>query len=60
MLSHRFIYIILISSLFGQSTMNGYGYGMFSQNNESASLGSGSIGLVPSFQNNVSLSNPST
>jgi hypothetical protein len=40
--------------------MNGYGYGMFSQNNESASLGAGSIGLVPSFQNNVSLSNPST
>ena len=60
MLSHRFIYIILISGLLGQSTMNGYGYGMFSQNNESASLGSGSIGLVPSFQNNVSLSNPST
>jgi len=60
MLSHRFIYIILISGLLGQSTMNGYGYGMFSQNNESASLGAGSIGLVPSFQNNVSLSNPST
>ena len=48
MLSHRFIYILLISGLLGQSTMNGYGYGMFSQNNESASLGSGSIGLVPS------------
>ena len=60
MLSHRFIYILLISGLLGQSTMNGYGYGMFSQNNESASLGSGSVGLVPSFQNNVSLSNPST
>ena len=60
MLSHRFVYILLISGLLGQSTMNGYGYGMFSQNNESASLGSGSVGLVPSFQNNVSLSNPST
>ncbi|HIL86839.1 MAG TPA: hypothetical protein EYG56_04315 [Candidatus Marinimicrobia bacterium] len=40
--------------------MNGYGYGMFSQNDEAAILGSGSVGLLPSFKNDVSLSNPST
>ena len=61
MLSHRIITLTLLTGmLFSQSTMNGYGYGMFSHNNDSSSLGSGSIGLLPTFQNNVSLSNPST
>ena len=61
MLNRRIITMILLTGmLFGQSTMNGYGYGMFSHNNDSSSLGSGSIGLLPTFQNNVSLSNPST
>tara|TARA_B100000427_G_scaffold45183_1_gene33339 strand:+ start:1269 stop:2546 length:1278 start_codon:yes stop_codon:yes gene_type:complete len=61
MLSRRIITLTLLSGiLFGQSTMNGYGYGMFSHNDDSSSLGAGSIGLLPTFQNNVSLSNPST
>ena len=60
MLSRNFILALLISTLFGQSTMNGYGYGMFSQNDEAATSGSSSIGLLPSFKNDVALSNPST
>ena len=55
MLSRKIITLILLIGIsFGQSTMNGYGYGMFSHNNDSSSLGSGSIGLLPTFQNNVS------
>ena len=57
MLNRKIITLALLTGiLFGQSTMNGYGYGMFSHNNDSSSLGSGSIGLLPTFQNNVSLS----
>ena len=40
--------------------MNGYGYGMFAQNDDASTLGSGSIGLLPSFKTDVSLGNPST
>jgi len=60
MLNRNFVLLLFLSALFSQSTMNGYGYGMFSQNDEAAILGSGSVGLLPSFKNDVSLSNPST
>ena len=61
MLSRKILTLTLLTGiLFSQSTMNGYGYGMFSHNNDSSALGSGSVGLLPTFQNNVSLSNPST
>ena len=60
MLNRNFVLVLLIGTLFGQSTMNGYGYGMFSQNDEAATSGSSSIGLLPSFKNDVALSNPST
>ena len=60
MLNRNLVLLLFLSALFSQSTMNGYGYGMFSQNDEAAILGSGSVGLLPSFKNDVSLSNPST
>jgi len=60
MSSHNFVLLLLLSTLFGQSTMGGYGYGMFSNSNEAATSGSGSVGLLPSFKNDVALSNPST
>ena len=60
MLSRSIAILSIFSVLFAQSTMNGYGYGMFSHNNHSSSSGAGSIGLLPTFQNDVSLSNPST
>jgi len=60
MSSRNFVLFLLLSTLFGQSTMGGYGYGMFSNNNEAATSGSGSVGLLPSFKNDVALSNPST
>lgn len=60
MLSRNFILLLFISTLFSQSTMNGYGYGMFANNSDAAALGSGSVGLLPSFKTGVSLSNPST
>ena len=60
MLSRSFILLLFITTLFSQSTMNGYGYGMFAQNDDASTLGSGSIGLLPSFKGDVSLANPST
>ena len=60
MLNRNLVLVLFLSTLFGQSTMSGYGYGMFSHNDEAATSGSGSIGLLPSFKNNVALSNPST
>ena len=60
MLSRNFILLLFISTLFSQSTMNGYGYGMFANNSDAAALGSRSVGLLPSFKTGVSLSNPST
>jgi len=60
MLNRNLVLLLFLSALFSQSTMSGYGYGMFSQNDEAAIVGSGSVGLLPSFKNDVSLSNPST
>jgi hypothetical protein len=60
MLNRSISVFLLLSTLFSQSTMNGYGYGMFVNTDDAASTGSPSIGLLPSFKNNVSLGNPST
>ena len=60
MLNRNFVLLLFLSTLFSQSTMNGYGYGMFANNSDAAALGSGSVGLLPSFKTDVSLTNPST
>ena len=60
MLNRNFVLLLFLSTLFCQSTMNGYGYGMFANNSDAAALGSGSVGLLPSFKTDVSLTNPST
>ena len=60
MLNHKFILIFILStSLFAQSSMSGYGYGSFVESSDAASM-SVSNKLLPSFKENVSLTNPST
>ena len=57
----KFIPLILcLSLLVGQGTMNGFGLGHFYENQGITSAGNGLNDLVPTFQSNVSLSNPST
>ena len=57
----KFIPLILyLSLLVGQGTMNGFGLGHFYENQGITSAGNGLNSLVPGFQSNVSLSNPST
>ena len=46
--------------LVGQGTRNGFGLGHFYENQGITSAGNGLNSLVPGFQSNVSLSNPST
>ena len=52
--------IFCLSLLMGQGTMNGFGLGHFYENQGITSAGNGLNSLVPGFQSNVSLSNPST
>ncbi len=52
--------IFCLSLLVGQGTMNGFGLGHFYENQGTTSAGNGLNSLVPGFQSNVSLSNPST
>ena len=52
--------ILCLSLLVGQGTMNGFGLGHFYENQGISSAGNGLNSLVPGFQSNVSLSNPST
>lgn len=52
--------IVLISTLFSQSLLNGYGFGKKIDIYDAASLGISSTGLLPSFKKGVSLQNPST
>ena len=52
--------ILCLSFLVGQGTMNGFGLGHFYENQGITSAGNGLNSLVPGFQSNVSLSNPST
>ena len=51
---------LLFSLLFSQGTLNSFGIGSHQNWSSPSQGGIGSIGLVPSFQNNVSLSNPAT
>ena len=52
--------IFCLSLLVGQGKMNGFGLGHFYENQGITSAGNGLNSLVPGFQSNVSLSNPST
>ena len=52
--------IFCLSLLMGQGTMNGFGLGHFYENQGITSAGNGLNSLVPGFQSDVSLSNPST
>jgi len=49
-----------LSLLVGQGTMNGFGLGHYYENQGIISAGNGLNSLVPGFQSDVSLSNPST
>ena len=63
MLNYKKLFIftvLLISTLFSQSLLNGYGFGKKVDVYDSASLGISSTGLLPSFKEDVSLQNPST
>ena len=56
-----FISILLFCSLlFGQSLINGYGLGLKNNIYDSASLSVSSTGLFPSYNQDISLQNPST
>lgn len=52
--------LIIISLNYGQSILNGYGFGLRTETFDASSQGISSYGLVPSFNSNVSLQNPST
>ncbi len=52
--------VMLSSIIFGQSLLNGYGFGEKISVNDASSLGISSYGLLPSFSKDVSLQNPST
>ena len=59
MLNRKIIIILFFSFLFSQNAMSGYGYG--SSNDHSSPMTAGlSNNLLPSFKNNVSLSNPAS
>jgi len=59
MLIRSFLIILLTSISFSQNLMSGYGYGSSKFQNSPTSLAL-SNSLLPSFKNNVSLSNPSS
>ncbi len=54
------LFFLLFSLLFSQGTLNSFGIGYQQKWSSPSQGGIGSIGLVPSFQNEVSLSNPAT
>ncbi len=59
MSSRKLIFILFFSFSLAQNAMSGYGYG--SSNDHSSPMSSGlSNSLLPSFKNNVSLSNPAS
>ena len=62
MLQIRLVFIIftLVSSGISQGRMNGIGVGHFNKYQGVQNALSGAVELAPSFQNNVSLTNPST
>ena len=52
--------LLLISLSIAQGPVNSFGIGNHQKWSSPSQGGIGSVGLVPSFQNNVSLSNPVT
>ena len=62
MLQIRLVFIIvaLVSLGISQGRMNGIGVGHFNKYQGVQNALSGAVELAPSFQNNVSLTNPST
>jgi hypothetical protein len=52
--------MISISTVFGQSLLDIYGFGRSLKVQPAATLGMASSGLMPGFQNGISLSNPAT
>lgn len=60
MLLRRFIILSLFTVLSGQSIHNAFGLGLISFNHNAASAALASRGIIPSFNHNVSLSNPVT
>ncbi len=57
----KLLLISVVSTLvFGQSIHNSIGLGLYSGYSDAASSGTGSLGLVPAFDRQLSVSNPST
>ena len=54
------IFILIASISYGQDVYSAYGVGELTFAPNAAVVGIGSSGLMPSFQENISLSNPST
>ena len=52
--------IILFSFIYAQDVYSAYGVGEMLLSHNASVIGTGSIGLMPNFQRDVSLSNPST
>ena len=52
--------ILLCYYVYAQDVYSAYGIGEMSLANNASVMGTGSIGLMPDFQKNISLSNPST
>jgi len=59
MLNRKIVLFLFISAIYCQSSLSGYGYGSLENNSDMRSFGSSSE-LLPSFKNNISLSNPSS
>tara|TARA_B100000424_G_C22927802_1_gene493585 strand:- start:522 stop:1835 length:1314 start_codon:yes stop_codon:yes gene_type:complete len=60
LLRNLVLFYILLPFLFSQGTLNSFGIGNHQKWSSPSQGGIGSIGLVPSFQSGVSLSNPAT
>jgi len=57
---HVIATLLVTTSLIAQTILNGYGLGMKNYYHEASTLSLSSSGLIPSFNKNISLSNPST
>ena len=59
MLSRKFFILLFLTFALPQNAMSGYGFGSSVDNTDASSVGA-SNKLMPSFKDDVSLSNPST
>lgn len=58
---NNILHLLIVSSLlFGQSLKNGFGPGNVNRSNNAAALGIASSGIIPGYNQDVSLDNPST